>query len=123
MSTAPMLKTTDENDPPKDKTLHVTFKEADTKPKHCTAEDHKQIKDGADCQVVVDDTLEGDYVVVGSISKKEKDRRKEIIAEAREFLARTEAKMARKFKQARKRSRTPTETFTIFGLTVHLQGS
>ncbi|KAL9580048.1 MAG: hypothetical protein Q9212_004728 [Teloschistes hypoglaucus] len=112
MSSAQMLRTTEETEPRKEKTLHVTFKEADPKPKHCAAEDVKQIKDGADRQVIVDDTLEEDYVMIGSISKKQKDRREETIAEAREFLARTEARMAKKFKQASKRSRTRTETFT-----------
>ncbi|KAL8638825.1 MAG: hypothetical protein Q9228_004056 [Teloschistes exilis] len=98
MSSTQKLQSTDEPRSTKNQTLHVTFKGADSKPKHCTAEDVKQIKDGADCQVVVDTTVKEDYIMVGSMSKKEKEKRQEIIAECREFLARTEAKMAKKLK-------------------------
>ncbi|KAL8662276.1 MAG: hypothetical protein Q9202_004881 [Teloschistes flavicans] len=47
-----------------------------------------------------------------STSKIQKDKRQETIAEARRFLAVTEAKMKNKFQKASKTKRLPTKTYT-----------
>ncbi|KAI4253244.1 MAG: hypothetical protein LQ352_003802 [Teloschistes flavicans] len=131
MSSLHVVQENKETHKPEANTRHVTFKGTELNPKPCSTTGLGQSKDEADWVVV--DRMEEDFAVntgksdgqmsalADSTSEIQKDKRQKTIAEARRFLAVTEAKMKMKFQKASKTERLPTKTYTKCVLTIQLQ--